>query len=245
MMLVFVIFLLLLAFTLKDRGRRLLIFKKSHRDWILDLLGLFAQGVIIPALQVTLIYFIYQKLLPGARGTWDLNRPFAFMLCLVGVDYLYYWNHRLLHDPLFWPIHQVHHTATQMDVLCTSRNTLWSSFCIIYLWIHGLFLYLLSDPSSYLLAIGMTSALDLWRHSFFELPQDSWLYRWISPWLILPQDHANHHHKEGKRGLFGANFKLWDRLHSTCPRDIPSSGDLGIPVPLPLWKQLFWPFPDS
>lgn len=244
-MLVFVIFLLLLVLTLTDRDKRPQLLHKPWQSWILDLSGLLCQGVIIPALQVTLIYSIYQRLLPGAQGVWDLDRSLAFLLCFIGVDYLYYWNHRLLHSSWFWPIHQVHHSATQMDVLCTSRNTLWSSFCIIYLWIHGLFLYLLSDPSGYLLGIGVTSALDLWRHSSLELSCESWFYRWVSAWLILPQDHANHHRRNGGQGLFGANFKLWDRLHSTGLPDTDPPRILGVSVRLPLWRQLFWPFPHS
>ena len=38
--------------------------------------------------------------------------------------------------------------CTDMDLLGTSRNTLWASFLMIYLWVHALFIYSLQDPSA-------------------------------------------------------------------------------------------------
>ena len=112
----------------------------------------------------------------------------AFILSFVLVDYLYYWNHRLLHSRWLWRLHLVHHTVTEMQVFETARNTLWTSFFIIYLWVHGLFIYLLKDPNWYVAGVSLTCALDLWRHSAMALAPNSLLYRLISGWLILPQN---------------------------------------------------------
>jgi sterol desaturase/sphingolipid hydroxylase (fatty acid hydroxylase superfamily) len=241
-MLIFCSFVLLMGFSLLHPLFRGSYLTKPLRDWILDGCGLFCQGVVIPGLQVILVVGFWQKCFPTAQGCLHLDRGLAFVLSFVGVDYLYYWNHRLLHTRIFWPLHRVHHSSTHMDVLCTSRNTLWTSFLILYLWIHGLFLYLLQDPTSYLLGVSFTSVLDLWRHSPWIVPQSSWLYRLSSSWLILPQDHHCHHRQGSLGQLFGANLKIWDQLHSTWNPDISSAAPLGIPVLLPLWKQLLWPF---
>lgn len=244
-MLIFLSFVLLLALSLLHPLFRCSYLAKPLRDWILDGCGLFCQGVVIPALQVILVVGFLQKCFPDAQGCLHLDRGAAFGISFVVVDYLYYWNHRLLHTQIFWPLHRVHHSATHMDVLCTSRNTLWSSFFILYLWVHGLLLYLLQDPTSYLLGVSVTSALDLWRHSSWTVPQSSWLYRLTSSWLILPQDHHRHHSQGTLGQFFGANLKIWDRLHSTGNPGISSLPSLGIPVLLPLWKQLLWPFPSQ
>lgn len=223
---------------------------KSLTDWILDGLGLLVQGVLIPLLQMTMTYHLWALLLPTASGAVYLGVIPAFLLSFAGVDYLYYWNHRWLHSRRAWAIHRVHHTITQMDVLGTSRNTLWSSVFIVYLWVHALMIYLLADPTGYVLGISLTSALDLWRHSQFGPRPGSILHRALSPWLILPQDHAFHHQglyeersdRPCQSYNFGANLNLWDRLHHTYRPSLRPAKLLGIPANLSLLQQLLFPF---
>jgi len=213
--------------------------KKPRSDWVLDLCGLGMQGIVIPALQIGWLYQGLQFLLPQAAHCLALPPLSGFFFCMVLVDYGYYWNHRWLHTQ-GWSIHRVHHTVTQMDVFGTSRNTLWSSFFILYMWVHALMLYLLHDPSGYLWGISLTAMLDLWRHSQFGPESCSWLYRLFSPWLILPQDHAWHHAQHTYN--FGANLKLWDWLHGTarCSPEFPKI--LGIKTCLNFWQKLLFPF---
>jgi|SRR6478672_5287796 len=239
---VFFAFIFLLGLTVSNDRRLTDIRSRSYEDWVVDSIGLFFQGILIPLLQVTVVYQLYQFLLPGDRGSLALHPLAAFCLSFVLVDYLYYWNHRLLHLGWFWRIHMVHHTMTKMHVLSTSRNTLWTSFLIVYLWIHALFIYLLLDPSWYIAGITLSSALDLWRHSSIAFPKGSWIEHCLSSVLILPQDHAWHHASGGDRGNYGANLKLWDRLHGTyyeCDR-LPKS--FGVKTKLTLTQKLIWPF---
>ncbi len=233
---------------------------KSFSDWILDGAGLVIQGMLIPFLQITVIYHLWAMVLPHAEGRVHLGVVSSFLLSFVGVDYLYYWNHRWLHFSSLWDIHKIHHTVTQMDVLGTSRNTLWSSFFIVYLWVHALMIYLLADPTSYILGVSLTSALDLWRHSRFSPSPRSTLYRFLSPWLMLPQDHAHHHQtlpvkmedsllgpkpssqRSSHASNFGANLKLWDRLHHTEQASTRYPKRLGTNTNLSLMRQLLFPF---
>ncbi|MBE9068731.1 sterol desaturase family protein [Leptolyngbya cf. ectocarpi LEGE 11479] len=213
--------------------------QKKRTDWILDTAGLWVQGLLIPLLQLTLLQTLYQQLIPAWQHSVQLHPVFAFALSFVAVDYLYYWNHRFLHSRWGWFAHQVHHTVSTMDVLGTSRNTLWSSFLIVYLWVHGLLIYLLADPSVYVLGVSLTAALDLWRHGRFGPQPRSQLYQWLSGWLILPQDHGWHH--QGTACNYGANLKLWDRLHGTLHLSAQWPTTLGQPSHLPLWRQLLYP----
>jgi sterol desaturase/sphingolipid hydroxylase (fatty acid hydroxylase superfamily) len=232
----------LLALTAANENRLSLFRAKSREDWVLDAIGLCFQGIIIPILQMTVVYQIYRHLLGGFQGSLNVHPMFAFCLSFIFVDYLYYWNHRLFHTPWLWCIHQVHHTVTEMDVLGTSRNTLWTSFLIVYLWIHPLFIYLLQNSFWYIIGVSLTSILDLWRHSIFTPTPQSLLYHYLSPWLILPQDHARHHVSNDISDNYGANFKIWDRIHGThCKSDkLPDS--LGIQTKLTLIQKLFLPF---
>ena len=117
---------------------------------------------------------------------------------------MYYWNHRILHTRKMWPIHVVHHTAQQMDVITTSRNSVWSSLFIIYLWGNGVVVYLLDDPMPYLAAVTITAVLDLWRHS--PIHPTGFLEHFLGMFLILPKDHAWHHSRDQHNINFGANF---------------------------------------
>jgi sterol desaturase/sphingolipid hydroxylase (fatty acid hydroxylase superfamily) len=241
-MAIFIAFVTLVSLTVIRGHHWASLRAKSREDWILDGIGLCFQGLLIPALQLGLIYYVYNQVIPGDRGILTLHPLLAFGLSFVGVDYLYYWNHRLLHSQWLWPLHLVHHTMTERQVLGTSRNTLWTSFLIIYLWIHGLFIYLLQDPTAYLVGVSLTSILDLWRHSDIEPIPGTKLYRFLSPWLILPLDHAWHHASNMSGINYGANLKLWDQLHGTnyTPETLPPS--LGISTGLTLTQKLFWPF---
>jgi sterol desaturase/sphingolipid hydroxylase (fatty acid hydroxylase superfamily) len=242
MLLVFPVFLLLIVATFWGRSGWQLLHQRQRSSWILDTIGLFVQGFVIPILQVVVLGKLYGWLLPGWQGTIVVSPVLGFLLNFVAIDYLYYWNHRSLHGKALWPLHQVHHSVTAMDVLGTSRNTLWTSFLIVYLWLNGLFVYLLDDPTWYLLGVSVTAALDLWRHSRFTIGQETGLYRWLSPWLMLPQDHCWHHGSASLGCNFGANLKVWDRLHGTgvAGEDVPE--DLGVTVDLSLVRQLVFPF---
>ena len=241
-MLVFFAFVILLTLTVANDNKLTLFRLKKREDWLVDGINLFCQGILIPILQITVIYQVYQHLLPNFQSALNLHPIVAFCFSFVFVDYLYYWNHRLFHTRWLWYVHQVHHTVTQMDVLGTSRNTLWTSLLIIYLWVHALFIYLLQDSSWYMVGVSLSSALDLWRHSVFAPKPTSLFYRWLSPWLILPQNHAWHHASRGICGNYGANFKLWDKMHNTYFECDKAPDLLGVETKLSLTQKLFLPF---
>lgn len=222
-------------------SRNKLIIKKVE-DWLIDGIGLTIQGILIPLLQATLVYSLYHYLFPQFQGCLKISPLLSFIISFIFIDYLYYWNHRLLHSQKFWKVHQVHHTITDMDVLGTSRNTIWTSLFIIYLWIHPLFIYLLSDPTAYLLGVALTSALDLWRHSSFVISNNHLLYQFLSPWLILPQDHSWHHSRESYDCNYGANLKLWDKFHGTYYQHQELPLNIGIETSLNFFQKLLFPF---
>jgi sterol desaturase/sphingolipid hydroxylase (fatty acid hydroxylase superfamily) len=217
---------------------------KPAREWVLDLAGLAVQGWVIPLLQIALVVAGLRWIAPGAEGVLQVTGWFGFLLAFVAVDYLYYWNHRLLHGRALWSIHRVHHTVSAMDVLGTARNTLWTSLAIVYLWAHGAMLFLLggAGASGYLAGVTLTVAMDLWRHSAVG-PRPGSPVSWL---FIAPADHAWHHSAAAEAGNFGANLSLWDRLHGTyLVRDeLPPA--IGVATGrLPLWRQLLWPFEEA
>lgn len=180
-------------------------------------------------------------LVPDWRGVVHVPWPVAFLVNFVAVDYLYYWNHRLLHTRTLWRWHAVHHSAEAMDVLVTSRNTLWTHAMILYLWVNGVAAFLLADPTPYLAAATLTAALDVWRHSTWAPAAASGIHRWLASVLVTPHDHAWHHSASRPGCNFGANLPWWDRLHGTIWRPLATPSALGIAVGGTLAARLAWP----
>ena len=206
----------LVVFTaLSVRAGKALFHGRSREDRLLDASGLLMQGVVVPFLQSVVLYTVLSRWAPTFNGALHFPSWAAFLLNFAGVDYLYYWNHRLLHAKRLWPAHAVHHTAESLDVWVTSRNTLWTPLVIVYVWLNALFAFLLAEPAPYLLAAALTAALDLWKHS------DAWPARpgpvlsALGAILVTPGHHAWHHSTDRADSNFGANLVLWDRLHGT------------------------------
>ena len=217
-MLVAIVFAVLLVATLVMSGARF--FAREPNAWLVDTSGLVMQGLIAVALAWV-----------PARGPIDVPFGVAFAISFVGVDYAYYWNHRLLHGAL-WRWHAVHHTAPRLDVLVTSRNSLLTPLLIVYLWSGLAALFLLRDPDGFLLGLSLTAALDLWRHS--PLVPSSRVRGVLSWVFVTPHEHAWHHSSDRHDVNFGANFTLWDRLHGTYLGSATAPDHLGVDLPVTL-----------
>jgi sterol desaturase/sphingolipid hydroxylase (fatty acid hydroxylase superfamily) len=241
-MIVFISFWLLVALTFSLNSARASALRRNASDWTLDISGLLVQGFVIPALEVSLVYGLLNIIAPQAKGSLEIPWVFVFLLNFVAVDYLYYWNHRLLHSKMFWKIHAVHHTADRVDVFITSRNTLWTPLLIVYVWANGISLFLLKDPVPFLLAASITASLDLWRHTQFFAAPGSWLHRVVSVVIITPNEHIWHHSSDRADANFGANFSIWDRIHGTYQTAAHRPESLGIPLQLGLNRKLLFPF---
>ncbi len=235
-----VAFDILLIATFCRRGGVTLLKKRTRSDWVLDVAGLFVQGTAIPWLQVAIVIALMAGVFPDLAGSLSWHPLLSFLFCFVVVDYGYYWNHRLFHRKEFWAIHHVHHSASQMDVLNTSRNTLWTSLLIIYLWVNGVMLYLLADPAIYVFALTLTAVLDLWRHSALE--PSGYIKKCLGSVFVLPSDHAWHHSQDIYDINFGANLNLWDRFHGTWHQSEQAPKEIGVVSNLTIFSKLWWPF---
>jgi sterol desaturase/sphingolipid hydroxylase (fatty acid hydroxylase superfamily) len=219
------------------------IFDRSRRDWALDLAGLFVQGLVVPTLGLALVVDTLEPVVPSLRGAVSLGPWSGFVLSFVVVDYAYYWNHRLLHHPRLFAWHRVHHELDRFDALGSSRNSLLTSALVLYLWCQGLALFLLDDPTGFLLGTALTFALDLYRHSELGPRPDSRLGRVLGRVLVLPHDHAWHHASLAcsEPANYGANLILWDRLHGSFRRPMSRPPRLGDPSGMSLARALLWP----
>jgi sterol desaturase/sphingolipid hydroxylase (fatty acid hydroxylase superfamily) len=233
-------FVLLITLTLASAAKRKLMLNKSYEHWVLDLVNLPIQGILVPLLQTIVFYQILTHFFPASKGAFSLGPILAFLLNFIIIDYFYYWNHRILHKKGWWQMHKVHHSIESMDVLGTSRNTIWTTFLILYVWVNSIFIFLLKDPSFYILGASLGAALDLWKHSSFKAPH---FLRDIF-FIATPTDH-HWHHCSSPHINFGANFNLWDKIHGTYKKEDSSPIKLGIKLDQGLLKSLVFPFGSS
>ncbi len=212
----------------------------SVPDQILNLAGLGVQGVLVPLAGYLIATHGLALHWPETAGTLQIGWLGAFALNFVVVDFLYYWQHRLLHrSQRLWALHQCHHSSIKLNVWATSRNSLAINFLLVYMLVNPLFGFLCDRPDAFFAAAALTASLDLWRHS--RLPTTH-LPDWVEQILVTPSHHHLHHSSDGLSVNFGANLIVWDRLFGTVKRVRDYPATYGIPDPRPVWRQFLYPW---
>jgi sterol desaturase/sphingolipid hydroxylase (fatty acid hydroxylase superfamily) len=159
------------------------------------------------------------------------------VLNFVGVDFLYYWQHRLFHQPSLWPSHRCHHASPWLDVWATARNSLVTNFLFVYLLVNPALAYISGSVEGFFVGAMATASFDLLRHSRVDV---EWP-RWLSRVLVTPRLHHRHHDARAAPANFGANLIIWDRLFGTAQLDDGWPSIYAAPdAPSPL-AQLFHP----
>lgn len=138
-----------------------------------------------------------------------------FVLTIVNT-FLLYWIHRILHMGLFWPIHKVHHSATELIMITNFRNH--PLTLLIEMTFYGVSAALLGVRSevevSYLILNGV---YQLWAHSVIDWNLRSKRLGFIQDWVLLAsEEHRLHHSKDPAH--WNRNFgsvPLWDKLFGT------------------------------
>jgi alkylglycerol monooxygenase len=180
--------------------------------------------------------FLYERYrllsIPGSVAAW--------VLCFVGVDFLYYWFHRTSHGVnAFWAAHVVHHQSEEYNLAVALRQgALQSSFS----WVFYLPLALLGFPPLMFLTVSSIDTLyQFWIHTraVGRLGPLEWI-------LNTPSNHRVHHGRNPKYidRNHGGILIVWDRLFGTYQEEQEEPA-YGITTPLrswnPVWANLhYW-----
>jgi len=213
--------------------------RRSLGEKFTDVVGLAMQSLLVPVVATYLGTQLLPSLFTIDKDAVAIPNWIQFLLPFTLVDYLYYWNHRMMHREKFWWLHRVHHTSRQLDIFVTSRNSIWTVFFFIYIWSHSFLIFSQKDPSGFLYGMYLLAAMDLWRHSNIKTPP--WA-RGFGAIFILPEDHEWHHARDKAGVNFGANLNLWDRLHGTFFRSWEKPKLLGEEENHSAWLNLFFPW---
>ena len=151
----------------------------------------------------------------GIRLGANLPLYVAIPGVLIIQSFAVYWLHRMMHTPLFWPLHAVHHAATDFNVAVVFRH-------------HPIdgFFGSLSMPlipallgfSSEAILITYTGLAAYTAYVHSALPSPQFLERWV---CFGPHGHGIHHGSTPECiDTNFADFVIWDRMFGTYKVDV-------------------------
>ncbi|HEX3980182.1 MAG TPA: sterol desaturase family protein [Acidimicrobiales bacterium] len=146
----------------------------------------------------------------------DLGRgPVALALAIAGWDFIYYWNHRIMHECRYlWAIHVVHHSSERYNLSTALRQPVADAVgpSVPY----GLLCLAGISPELVATARGVNLLYQFWIHT-------EAVGRLGAPEKILNSpSHHRVHHGSNSRYLdrnHGSILILWDRLFGTFERE--------------------------
>jgi sterol desaturase/sphingolipid hydroxylase (fatty acid hydroxylase superfamily) len=139
-------------------------------------------------------------------ATW-----YWWVLAFIGVDFFYYWAHRLSHEiNLFWAGHVVHHQSEEYNLSVALRQGAFQKLFTFYFYFPLAFL---GFSTEWFLSISAINLLyQFWIHTeaINKMPVFSWVFN-------TPSHHRVHHGRDPKYidKNHGGTFIIWDRLFGT------------------------------
>ena len=143
---------------------------------------------------------------------WDLGHGWvAWVVAMVGIDFMYYWDHRAGHEVrLLWAAHVVHHSSQRYNLSTALRQT-WTGE---YTFLFFIPVVLVGVPVELALAAWSVNLLyQFWIHT--EAIGKMW--GWFEAVFNTPSHHRVHHGSQSQyldRNYAGVLI-VWDRLFRT------------------------------
>ncbi len=165
----------------------------------------------------------------------------AWLVAFVGVDFLYYWWHRLSHEVnVLWAAHVVHHQSEDYNLAVALRQSVLTSWTALPFYLP---LAILGVPTLVFAIVHALSTLyQFWIHT--ELVGKM---RGPIDWILNLPSHHRVHHAINAPYLdknYGATLIVWDRLFGTYAEETEKPV-YGITKALgsfnPMWAQIhYW-----
>ncbi len=151
-----------------------------------------------------------------ARHDRDLgDGVLANLGAIVGWDFIYYWNHRFMHETRWlWAIHVVHHSSEHYNLSTALRQTVLDVFGMFVP--YGALSLLGFRPDTIETARGVNLLYQYWIHTE-TIPK-------LGPVeeVFNTASHHRVHHGSNRQYLdrnHGSIFIIWDRLFGTFERE--------------------------
>jgi sterol desaturase/sphingolipid hydroxylase (fatty acid hydroxylase superfamily) len=168
---------------------------------------------------------------------------FALQILAIAMttDFLIYWRHRTEHK-LFWPIHAVHHSPTELHAANDIGHPMQVWFSIVFISVP-LSLVQFDGPATPAVVGFVISLLTYYIHSPVDVH-----FGPLRKVLVDNRFHRIHHSLEPRHfdKNFGVGFSIWDRLFGTAydpaPDEWPAVGLENVDPPRTIRDYLLLPF---
>jgi len=164
--------------------------------------GLFAKVFTVAAYHLVFTHFAFFEI----PNTW-----LWWLVAFIGVDFFYYWAHRMSHQVNFmWLGHVVHHQSEDYNLSVALRQ---STFQKVFTFYFYLPLALLGFPTEWFLLIAAYNLLyQFWIHT--EVIGKMGVFEYV---FNTPAHHRVHHGRDPKYidKNHGGTLIIWDRLFGT------------------------------
>ena len=202
--------------------------KKDYYDG-LDTISATFIGLVNVGLSAVLKLGLYGIMLFFYNAVpWSIPREWwAYVLCIISIDFCRYWSHRLTHvNRFWWATHVTHHNSEKYN-LSVSFRLGWTQHIKIIFFIPVALMGF--DPVLFFICHQIEVLYQFWIHTEYirKLPAP------IEYIFTTPSHHRVHHSKNEKYidKNFGSTFIIWDRLFGTFQAE-EEQADYGITTPI-------------
>lgn len=144
--------------------------------------------------------------------TIELSTPVAFLVLFVGLEFCYYWYHRVSHKSRwFWATHAVHHSPNELT-LATALRLGWTGKLTGATLFYTPLVWLGFSPAAVLAALSANLLYQFWLHAPY-IPR-------LGPleWILNTPTHHKVHHASNEEYLdcnYGGVLIVFDRMFGT------------------------------
>ncbi|MFT6209433.1 MAG: sterol desaturase/sphingolipid hydroxylase (fatty acid hydroxylase superfamily) [Bacteroidia bacterium] len=179
--------------------------------WVLSVLNLYDLFVLIFSFG---LFYILTSFMLHSLGEFQLitrveSPVLQLFIIFVLSDVKHYVWHRFMHKMPFWELHKYHHSATEMNLITTSRgHFVEKGFLTIF---DAVMFIALGVPAQYFVLLIFTREF----YSFLLHSNLSWSLGWVGKYILIsPLDHRLHHGiaDEYFDKNYGTFFIWWDKI---------------------------------
>ena len=179
-----------------------------------------------------IIIFFYNLALYKIPSSW-----WAFVLCLIWIDFWRYWAHRIAHECRFWwATHVTHHNSEKYNFSVSFRLG-WTQHIKIIFFIPVALVGF--DPVTFFICHQIEVLYQFWIHTEYirKLPKP------IEYIFVTPSHHRVHHGRNEKYldTNYGSTFIIWDRIFNSFQPE-EDQPDYGITTPVNSYNPIYLNF---
>lgn len=179
------------------------------------------------------IVVIFYNLTP-----WSIPRTWwSYILCLVCLDFVRYWSHRISHEQRFWwSTHVVHHSSEYYN-FSTSFRLSWVQNLKLVFFLPVIMMSF--DPIVFIIIHQIEVLYQFWIHTELirKLPKP------IEYIFVTPSHHRVHHavNDDYIDKNYGSTFIIWDRMFGTFQEE-KEQAIYGITKPVNSYNPVYLVF---